>query len=390
MLKKFSDFVGSKNTSDFPIDLEAYSYASSEVELKPFMVLWPESVDQVRRIMLYANQSRTPITIRGSGTSLVDSTLGENSVILSSERMNKILKIDVSNKMVEVEAGVRISDLNRGLAAFKMAFPISPVNPVATIGGMIALNLVSKESHSLGRMEKWVEEIEFVDGTGKHFYTSKKAAAVGKEGLSGFITKAKLRIAEQQMLSFDIFNAEQLSELLKKVRQLENDLDVYFLEFFDKKFSEIFGFFNSYCLVAAYASLKGKNRILPESSAILKKVESAHSSARLKGYYYLQDASLSLEKSYDLIQWCEKNNVALQGHIGLGFFYAYFLKEDEGLVLNFRSFVKSLGGQSGKLFGHGVKNAGLIGSEEKKLLVKLKDEYDYNNIINAGKLINYR
>lgn len=390
MIKKFSDFVGSKNTSDIPIDLDAYSYASSEKELKPFLILWPESVDQVRRIMLYANQSRTPINIRGSGTSLVDGTVGENSIILSSERMNKILKIDVSNKIVEVEAGVRIADLNKGLAAFKMTFPLAPFNLVSTIGGMIALNLATKESHSLGRIEKWVEEIEFVDGTGKHFYTQKKDVVVGKEGLSGFITKAKLRIIEQQILSFDIFNSEQLSELLKKVRQQESERDAYFLEFFDKKLSESLGFPNNYSLIVAYTSLKGKNRTLPESLVILKKVESVHSYARNKGYYYLQDASLSLEKSYDLIEWCEKNNVALRGHIGIGLFYAYFLKEDEGLVFNFRSFVKSLGGQCGKLLGYGMKNASFIGPEEKKLFVKLKDEYDYNNIINAGKIINYR
>lgn len=390
MLKKFSDLVGSKNASELPLDLEAYSYGASDSVLKPFLVLWPESVDQIRRIMLYANQSRVPITIRGSGTSLVDGAIGENSIILSSERMNKILKIDVVNKIVEVEAGVRIADLNRGLAAFKMTFPLHPFNPVLTIGGMVAIDLATKESHSLGRIEDWVEEIELVDGTGKHFYTRKKDLALGKEGLSGFITKAKLRIVEQQMLSFDIFTSDQISEILKKVRHLQSEKDSYFIEFFDKRLSEALGFKDHYGLIVAYAGLKGKNRSLPESLSILKKVESAHSYARSRGYYHLQDAALSLEKSYDLIEWCEKNDVFLHGHIGLGLFYAYFQKEDEGLKLNFSSFVKSLGGKTGKLFGYGTKNAGFLGSDEKKLFVKLKDEHDYNNILNAGKIMNYR
>src|SRR4030065_347359 len=125
MIKKFSAFVGSNNASERSTDLEAYSYCSSETTKKSSLVLWPQTLEQVRRIMLIA------------------------------------------------------------------------LNPVTTIGGMIALNAVTKESHGLGRMEKWIESAEFVDGTGKQYLTRKKELVLGKEGLTGFITRAKLRITEQ-------------------------------------------------------------------------------------------------------------------------------------------------------------------------------------------------
>ena len=97
MIKKFSAFVGSNNASERSTDLEAYSYCSSETTKKPSLVLWPQTLEQVRRIMLFANQTRTPITIRGSGTNQVNGSIGENTVVISSERMNKILKIDEKN-----------------------------------------------------------------------------------------------------------------------------------------------------------------------------------------------------------------------------------------------------------------------------------------------------
>jgi FAD/FMN-containing dehydrogenase len=390
MIKKFSTFVGSNNASENHLDLEAYSYCSSETTKKPHLILWPQTLEQVRRIMLFANQTRTPITIRGSGTNQVNGSIGENTVILSSERMNKILKIDEKNKMVEVEAGVRIADLNKVLNEFKMVFPLTPLNPVTTIGGMIAFNAATKESHRLGRMENWIEEAEFIDGTGKQYFTKKKELVLGREGLTGFITRAKLRVTEQPVLSVDILSSEQPQELLRKARHLESDVEVYFLEFFDKSLAEHFGFKNSYLLFVAYAGLKGKNRTIPEVIALLKRADSVHSILRSKGYYFIQDAEVTLDKSYDLIEWCEKNNVALCGHIGLGLFYAYFQKEDEGLVMSFRSFIRRINGKLGKIFGSGTINSDFVSAEEKKELIKLKDEYDYNNILNPGKIINYR
>ena len=220
MKKKISNIVGPGNVSESFIDLEAYSYCSAGTELKPSLVVWPQNTDQVRKIMLYANQTHTPITIRGSGTSKVNACVGENMLLLSSEKMNKVVGFDLKNKTIEVEAGARVKDLNNALAEFKLFFPLIPFMPVKTIGGMLALNMITKESQQLKRMEAWVKEVEFVDGTGKYYYTKNKEIVLGKEGLTGFITRAKLNLIELPTLSFDIFSFKELSEMLKQVRML--------------------------------------------------------------------------------------------------------------------------------------------------------------------------
>ena len=390
MKKRLSNIVGAGNVSDNPLDLEAYSYCSSETKLKPKLVVWPQTTNQVRKVILYANQTHTPIIIRGSGTSPVNGCIGENMLLLSSERMNKIIRLDLKNKVVEVEAGVRIKELNGVLSKFKMMFPFVPLNTAKSIGGMIALNTLTKESQFFGSMHNWINEIEFVDGTGKYYYTKKKETVLGREGLSGFITRAKLRITEPPLLSIDVFKFTQLSELLGKVRLLKKDVELYFLEFLDKKTGQELGFDNNYVLLAAYTSLKGKKRNVLEVRRLSENLNSVHPLLRKQGYYYLQDPYVSLEKSYDLIEWCEKNNVRLHGHIGLGLFYAYFLKEDKDLIKTFRSFVRRINGWFGTGFGFGSVNKEFVSQTRKKEFIKLKDEYDYNNILNPDKVISYR
>jgi FAD/FMN-containing dehydrogenase len=390
MKKRFANIVGAENVSDNSQDLEAYSYCSSDTELKPSMIIWPRTTEQVRRVLLFINQSRTPVAIRGSGTSLVDGCIVDNAIVLSSERMNKTLKLDLKNKLIELEAGVRIADLNKSLSSINMIFPILPFSPTQTIGGMLALNALSKESQILGKTNDWVEEVEFVDGTGKSFYTRKKELLVGKEGLSGFITRTKIRITELSTLSLDVFSFTQLSDLLGQVRFLSKNKEVYFLEFFDRKTAKELGFENNYLLIAAYTMLKGKVRTMQDVKNLLEKIESAHSIIRSQGYYYIEGPWVGLEKTYDLIEWCEKHEVRLRGHIGLGLFYAYFQKKDKDLLETFRSFIKRIGGNLGLIFGCGSQNKAFVPPEKKKELIKIKDEYDYNNLLNPGKIIDYR
>ncbi len=390
MKKKIAAMVGQGNVSDNPLDLKAYSYCSSDSEQKPDLVIWPSLPNQIRRLMVYFNQTHTPVTIRGDGTGKVDSSIRKGGVILCSERMNKIKSINTSNKVVEVESGVRIADLNKDLAEFNLTFPITPFFKSSTIGGLISINVKSKESHQLNSMGNWVEEVEFVDGTGKIYYTKKPESVIGNEGLSGFITKARLKVISQPIISIDVFKYEKLQELLGKVRSLNKDKQTYFLEFFDKNTSEELGFNKNYLLIVGYTGMKGKNKTLSDVRELLQKIDSVHSIIRSKGYYYVQDPFVTLEKCYDLIEWCEKNNVALRGHIGIGLFYAYLKKEDKELIKTFRSFVRRINGWLGKGFGYGPVNKDFMTPPKKKELMRLKEEYDYNNILLPEKIISYR
>jgi FAD/FMN-containing dehydrogenase len=392
MEKRFSNILVDENISDSSLGLKAYSFCASESEAMPDMVIWPETTEQAARVIRECNQTRTSLTIRGAGTSTADGCIGTRTVILSSEKMNRVLRLDAKNKTVEVQAGMRISELNEKLSELKLVFPLTPFNPAATFGGLFAIDAPSRESERLGRFSELVDEFEFVDGTGKVYHTYKRELVAGREGINGFITKMTLNLMEQPVISLDVFSFSELSELLGKTRQLKKDSELFFLEYLDTKTSAALGFAAAKTLIAGYSGLKGRYKTVLDVRAHLQKLDSVNSLLRKDGYHFILDPKVSLEKSYDLLAWCEKNDVALHGHAGLGLFYAYFgrgPKETEKMD-SFRGFIKSIGGSLGHAFGIGSANADFISAEEKKALIKVKDEYDYNNVLNPGKMVSYR
>jgi len=390
MNKKLASIVGAENVSENPSDIDAYSYCCSDTELKPSIIVWPRNVEQARRVLLFCNQCRTPVVIRGAGTSFVDGCIQENAIVLCSERMNRVLNLDSKNKVIEVESGMKLADLNNSLKSLNLCFPLISLNASQTIGGMVALNAVSRESLNLGRMDDWVEEVEFCDATGKSFYTRKKELVVGKEGLSGFITKVKIKVAEVPTLSFNVFYFDQISDLLGQAGSLRKNKEVYSLEFLDKKTAKALGFEEKYSLLVAYSAIYGKVRMIQDVKDLLAKMDAIPSVIRSEGYYYVEDPCVGLEKTYDLIDWCEKHDARIHGHIGSGVFYVYFQKKDRDLKEVFRSFVKRINGTFGGAFGYGLKNKEFLPLDKKKELMRLKDEYDYNNLLNPNEMIDYR
>jgi len=388
MKKKFQTTIGVGNVSDTLSDLEAYSYAASDNQQKPLIILWPQDTDQVRRIIIHANQSRTPVTIRGSGTSFTDGSIGSQNIILSTERMDKITGFNEKNKTIETQPGITIHELNNKISDQGLTFPFTTINPANTVGGMIATNPRTKESQQLNFPE-FINEVEFVDGTGKQYKVKKINNILGKEGITGVITKARISLIEKPTLTIDITQHDDVLELLTKVRSLKKIKSTYFIEYIDKQTSEELGYKKKHTIIAGYTDQQGKKHELIEVREILKKINSLHKTIR-KRTYTLKDPFVTLEKTYDLINWCEKNNIPLHGHIGIGYFYAYFQKEDQNLMPTFKSLMKRIGGRLGSNFGRGQTNKDFVTPEEKNKLIALKQDYDYNNILNPNKLIDYR
>ena len=85
-------------------------YAQDETEdlrFPPEVVLKPATTDEVSRIMRLCNEALLPVTPRGGGTGLSGGALAQHGgVLLSTERLNKILDIDERNLQVTTEPSV--------------------------------------------------------------------------------------------------------------------------------------------------------------------------------------------------------------------------------------------------------------------------------------------
>ena len=89
-------------------DCWAYGYDNSKMHVMPECVLFADSKAQIKDIVRYCFENTIPITTRGRGTGNTGGSVPiENSVVLSLEKMNKIIDIDVSNRLAVVQPGVK-------------------------------------------------------------------------------------------------------------------------------------------------------------------------------------------------------------------------------------------------------------------------------------------
>jgi glycolate oxidase len=112
----------------------------------PGAVLFPETAEQVASIVRTLARASVPIVPRGSGTGLAGGSVAfEDGAIVSTARLNRILSIDLPNRVAHVQAGVRNTDLSAAVAKLPdgAAFHFAPdpsSQRASTIGGNAATN----------------------------------------------------------------------------------------------------------------------------------------------------------------------------------------------------------------------------------------------------------
>lgn len=172
----------------------------------PDAVVWPETVDEVVRIVRLAARHRLPIVPFGAGTSLeghVNAPAG--GICLDLSRMNRILRVNSDDLDAEIEAGVTRDGLNAFLRDTGLFFAVDPGAGVATIGGMAATRASGTTSMRYGTMRDNVLSLTAVMADGTIVTTggrARKSAAgydltrllVGSEGTLGIITGLTVRL----------------------------------------------------------------------------------------------------------------------------------------------------------------------------------------------------
>ena len=143
ILDKLRKTVGDKGLLISPVELAAYSFdGTTECRGLPEAVAFPTTTDQISQIMLLANDSEIPVTVRGAGTNVSGGSIPmSGGIVLCTTRMNKIIDLDATNFTVTTEVGVVLNDLNQELVRHNLFFPPDPQSFLAaTIGGCVSEN----------------------------------------------------------------------------------------------------------------------------------------------------------------------------------------------------------------------------------------------------------
>ena len=187
----------------------------------PLLVVLPDNVEEVSRILALCNQRNIKVVARGAGTSLSGGALPlEDGVLLSLGRFNKILDIDYDNRCVIAQSGVTNLSISEAVAEQNFYYAPDPSSQLAcTIGGNVAENSGGVHCLKYGMTTNNILGLEMVlmDGTiielgGKHLDADGYdllGLLTGSEGLLGVITRVTVRIlprpevARAVLLGFD-------------------------------------------------------------------------------------------------------------------------------------------------------------------------------------------
>ena len=172
----------------------------------PGCVVRPGSTDDVARIVAWARQKGAPLTARGSATGLSGACAPvEGGVVVSFERMNQILEIDLANHVAVVQPGVTLDELDKAAAAHGLVYPVFPGESSASLGGNVATNAGGMRAVKYGVTRHQVLGLTAVLGTGETVRTGGKFVkatsgydltqlVIGSEGTLALVTEAVLRL----------------------------------------------------------------------------------------------------------------------------------------------------------------------------------------------------
>lgn len=212
VIKKMKEIVGENWVVTDKEKVSSYCEDETERAMKPkvctdCVVVKPSTTEEISEIMKYANENKVIVVARGGGTSLSGAAVTiMPSIVISMERMNKIIEVDETSLTIECEAGVTLLQMVELFNKHdRLYFPIHPGDEGAQVGGLVVMNAGGVRAVRDGVMRDQVKELEVVLPSGEVIHVGGKLIKnnagldlknllIGSEGILGIVTKATLSI----------------------------------------------------------------------------------------------------------------------------------------------------------------------------------------------------
>lgn len=172
----------------------------------PETVLQVISTQDVSAVLKYCSEMNIAVTPRGAGTGLCGGCVAKDGgIILSTEKMKKVLEVDTRNMTATVEPGVLLMDFPKSLEGTGLFYPPDPGEKTATMGGNVMTNAGGMRAVRFGVTRDYVLGMEIVLPSGKVITLGGKTIKVssgyslidliiGSEGTLGILTKLTVRL----------------------------------------------------------------------------------------------------------------------------------------------------------------------------------------------------
>jgi glycolate oxidase len=206
LVQELQNAVGKKWVLYAQEDLLVYEYDATIDRGMPEAVVLPDAAEQIATAVRIARRHGVPVTARGAGTGLSGGAIPcEGGVVIVTARMNRILELDVENRLAVVEPGVINLDITGAAEPHGLYYAPDPSSQKAcTIGGNIAENAGGPHTLRYGATTNHVLGLEIVTAEGEIVELGGKTGpgpgydltgvVVGSEGTLCIVTKAIVRL----------------------------------------------------------------------------------------------------------------------------------------------------------------------------------------------------
>ena len=428
------------------------NYARGEDTYDPILskaVVFPETNEEVSKILSLCNKHKIPVVPFGTGTSLEGNVVGnENGITISLEKMNKILNVNAEDFDCRVQACVTKEQLNEYLREDGVFFPIDP-GANAAIGGMASTSASGTMAVKYGTMKTAITGLTVVLPNGDIINTgsrTKKTSAgynltnlfIGSEGTLGIITEIQLRLSPiPESIMSAVCHFPSLESAVQTAQQVvQYGVPIARIEMLNKEQMEISINYSKLKDIEAVPTLffefHGSEASNQENIKIVEEISKDNNGSSFKwakdleernklwkarwdvyysvkalinnGRVYSTDVCLPISKITECVNFAEEETrklglrAPMVGHLGDGNFHVIlpYDPKEEGIYNKIREFSDLLINKTLELNGtitgeHGVglhKKAYLLKEhgDSIALMRTIKRSIDQNNIMNPGKI----
>jgi glycolate oxidase subunit GlcD len=247
LISELTQFVSQKNISTDADSLATYGRDwTKHYEIRPGAIVFPETTEQVAKIVKWARTRRIGLVPSGGRTGLSGGACALNGeVVVSLERMNHILDFNPIDRTVTCEAGVVTETLQKYVRDHGFYFPVDfAARGSSHIGGNIATNAGGIKVIRYGNMREWVAGLKVVTGQGEILELNRSLVKnntgfdlrhlfVGSEGALGFVTEATLRFTTPtNPLTVLVLGVPELDSVMEIYRAFRDSVPLTAFEYF--------------------------------------------------------------------------------------------------------------------------------------------------------------
>ena len=247
LLEQLSAIVGEQRVKTDRDSLQTWGKDwTKHNEPNPSVIVFPATTEEVQAVVKLANQHQIAITPSGGRTGLSAGAVATNGeIVISLDRMNKVLEFLPADRMVRVQAGMVTESLQQYAEDQGLYYPVDFASAGSSqLGGNIGTNAGGIKVIQYGMTREWVLGLTVVTGKGDILRLNKgmiKNATgyalqhlfIGAEGTLGIVTEAEIKLTRQpQDLKVLVLGVPDFESVMPILHAFQQRIDLTAFEFF--------------------------------------------------------------------------------------------------------------------------------------------------------------